>query len=48
MRVRVAPGASAAAAAGEAVREGAARALTARDGGLYVVDADGRETGEVA
>jgi hypothetical protein len=48
MRVRVAPGAVATQIADEAARDGAAKAILARDGRLLVLGADGRETGEVA
>jgi ATP phosphoribosyltransferase len=48
MRVRVAPGAVATQIADEAARNGAAKAILAREGRLLVLGADGRETGEVA
>jgi ATP phosphoribosyltransferase len=46
-RVRVAPGADAAEVSLDAARQAAARALFARDGSVFELDAEGRETGEV-
>jgi len=47
-RVRVSPGADACTAVAEAEREGAGRALLARDGRVFALAEDGSEAGEVA